>query len=141
VVAEEGAQALGVLVAGPAQAGAHRLLDQLLLVVEEELGDREGVVDVPLPDHVGRRIERRASLPHVLRARELVQRRAVAVGQVAADHERRREPLGDRRGAEDDGPRARPVARARRSRRDSSAATAARGASRPEVGSTVHPSC
>jgi hypothetical protein len=57
-------------------------------VVEQHLGDPEGVVHVALPDEEVGADDGGAPFPHVLRARQLVEDVARFVGQVAADYVR-----------------------------------------------------
>src|SRR5918994_1407519 len=85
VSVEEGSQSPAVLLARLAQPAAGGLVDQILLVVEQHLGDPEGVVHIAVPDEEVGADDGGAAFPHVLGARQLVEDLARFVGQVAAD--------------------------------------------------------
>jgi hypothetical protein len=68
------------------QHPANRLVDQIVFVSEQQLGNRERVVVLALLDVVQRREDRDAPLPYGTRLREFVQQRAISLIQMRADN-------------------------------------------------------
>jgi hypothetical protein len=85
VFVQEAQQSLAVLPSGLAQPPSCGLVDQVVLVLEQHLGDLERVGHVALPDEVGGADDSGAALPHVPGARQPVQEIARLVEQVASD--------------------------------------------------------
>ena len=89
-------QSVAVSLAGLAHPTADGLVDQVVLVVDEHLGDPERVRRIVLADEVVRGDDGGSSLIHVLGSCKPVQDVAGLVEEVAADHMARLDPPGPR---------------------------------------------
>ena len=86
---EEVEQVIGVPLAGLAHPSADGLLDQIVIIVDQHLGDRERLRGVALSDEVIRGDDGGSALTHLLGPSQLVEDVARLVEQVAADDVRR----------------------------------------------------
>lgn len=82
---EEGAKSGGVDAAGGAECRAGDLVYEVVVVVDEDLGDCEGVVEIALADEAHGAEHGDAAVPEVFGASEFVEDVARLVGEVAAD--------------------------------------------------------
>ena len=85
VAVEEGDQPRPVVLAAFAQHTADRLVDEVFVVAEQPLGDRERIVEIIAADEEQRGEDRRASLPEVRRSGEVTEQIPRLVDQVATD--------------------------------------------------------
>ena len=76
---------LPVAVADLAKHPANGFLNEIVLVLDEHVGDRERVGEVAVPDVVRGRDHRDAPLPHGLRSRETPEKDALAFLEMGAD--------------------------------------------------------
>jgi hypothetical protein len=79
-----------VAIADFAQHPTRRFVNEVMLVVEQELGESERVGERALPDERQRGQDRDTALPEIVGAREAVQRSPIALCEIAADDCRRR---------------------------------------------------
>ena len=67
------------------QHPAHRLVNQIVLVMEKDVGDSERVAQLTSPDEILRRDNGNATLPQVRRPGQSPKRRATPILQIAAN--------------------------------------------------------